>query len=66
MPKVKDSPPRRPMAEIELLPDAWERFEKAVAAAAKHGPMHRITKPKPSRDSRLKKGRKSDGEPNAK
>lgn len=28
-------------AEIELLPDGWERFEGAVDAAVKSGPKHR-------------------------
>jgi hypothetical protein len=28
-------------ADIELRPDGWERFEKAVDAAAKSGPKHR-------------------------
>jgi hypothetical protein len=29
----------------ELLPDAWERFERAVAAVSKSGPQHK--KPTP-------------------
>jgi hypothetical protein len=29
------------VAEIELLPDAWGRFERAVDAAVKGGPQHR-------------------------
>jgi hypothetical protein len=31
--------------EIELDPKGWERFERAVDAATKHGPIHR-TAPK--------------------
>lgn len=27
--------------EIELRPDGWERFERAVDAAIKAGPLHR-------------------------
>jgi len=27
--------------EVELLPDAWRRFERAVDAAVKSGPKHR-------------------------
>jgi hypothetical protein len=27
----------------EVFPDAWERFERAVDAAVKSGPKHRIT-----------------------
>jgi hypothetical protein len=30
--------------EIELRPDGWERFEKAVDAAVKGGPKHRAAK----------------------
>lgn len=29
---------------VDLLPDAWERFERAVDAAVKSGPMHRDAK----------------------
>ncbi len=32
--------------EIELLPDAWERFERAVDTVAMSGPKHRVGKPK--------------------
>jgi hypothetical protein len=32
--------------EIELQPDAWQRFERAVGVVAKAPPQHR-TKPKP-------------------
>ena len=39
--------------EIELEPDAWARFERAVDVVAKSPPQHR-TKAKP-------KGRKSPG-----
>jgi hypothetical protein len=34
-------------AEVELRPDGWERFKTAVAAAAKSGPKHRLSKHKP-------------------
>jgi hypothetical protein len=30
-----------PGKEIELLPDAWERFERAVKIVAKSPPQHR-------------------------
>jgi hypothetical protein len=33
-----------PKKELELRPDGWERFDRAVTAAAKSGPKHR-TKP---------------------
>jgi hypothetical protein len=32
--------------EIELQPDAWNRFERAVDAAIKSGPKHRVAKKK--------------------
>lgn len=31
----------KPVADIELRPDGWERFREAVRAAAKSGPKHR-------------------------
>lgn len=30
--------------EIELDPRGWERFERAVDAAVKSGPKHKVTK----------------------
>ncbi len=35
---------------VELRPDGWERFERAVDAALRTPPIHRTkeTKPKPS------------------
>jgi hypothetical protein len=30
--------------ELELRPDGWERFNRAVTAAAKSGPKHRVAK----------------------
>ncbi len=38
--------PNRTDAPPELRPDGWERFERAIDAAAKHGPIHRKAKPK--------------------
>jgi hypothetical protein len=32
--------------EIELHPDAWERFERAAGAVAKSPPQHRVAKKK--------------------
>jgi hypothetical protein len=29
--------------EVELRPDGWERFERAIGAAVKSGPKHRKT-----------------------
>ena len=35
-----------PKKAIELEPDAWERFERAVKVVAKSPPQHRVTKKK--------------------
>jgi hypothetical protein len=32
--------------EIELVPDAWPRFERFIGEIVKAGPQHRIAKPK--------------------
>jgi hypothetical protein len=40
--------------EIELHPDAWQRFERAAGVVAKSPPQHRI---KPSKNKRALKGR---------
>jgi hypothetical protein len=45
--KAKGSPEKRP--DVELRPDGWERFKRAVSAAAKSGPKHRHTKQKKKR-----------------
>jgi hypothetical protein len=38
--KVQDS------SDIELVPDAWPRFERFIRDIAKAGPQHRKAKPK--------------------
>ncbi len=43
--------------QIELEPDAWERFERAVDVVAKSPPQHR-TKSKPAARKRPKVQRK--------
>jgi hypothetical protein len=35
-----------PAKELELHPDAWERFERATGAVAKAPPQHRVAKKK--------------------
>jgi hypothetical protein len=35
-------------AENEFLPDAWERFERAVDVVSKSGPMHRTASRAPT------------------
>jgi hypothetical protein len=39
---AKSVPPK----EIELVPDAWARFERAAGVVAKTPPQHRVTKKK--------------------
>jgi len=34
-----------PKPDVELRPDGWQQFERAVDAAVKGGPMHRLAKP---------------------
>jgi hypothetical protein len=41
---------------IELLPDAWEIFEKAVDRVAKSPPQHRTAAEKPKARARPPKG----------
>jgi hypothetical protein len=46
--------------DLEILPDAWERFERAVDAAVKSGPKHRVTpkaKERPASKGRVHKGK---------
>jgi hypothetical protein len=45
------APPTFKPDDIELIPDAWGRFERAVAAVSKSGPQHRARKATPSRRS---------------
>jgi hypothetical protein len=46
-----------PVKDIELHPDAWERFERAVGAVAKTPPQHRVAKKKKT----VKKAKKRPG-----
>jgi len=59
-PKGKMGAATKPSQEIEHYPDAWERFERAVDAAVKSGPVHRITskaKERPASKGRVHKGK---------
>jgi hypothetical protein len=38
---MKTKKPDPKIDEIELVPDAWPRFEKFIRAIAKAGPQHR-------------------------
>jgi hypothetical protein len=42
--------------EVELRPDAWSRFERAVDVVAKSPPQHRKKKPK-TRKRKTKPGK---------
>ena len=43
--------------QLEIEPDAWARFERAVDAAAKSGPKHRVKAKKSpkARKAKMKK-----------
>jgi hypothetical protein len=43
--------------ELELRPDGWERFNRAVTAAAKSGPKHRVAKKTAAKKSKPRKPR---------
>jgi hypothetical protein len=51
--------------DLEILPDAWERFERAVDKVIKSGPMHRqrpqdARKERPASKGRVHKGKSRD------
>jgi hypothetical protein len=41
--------------DIELHPDAWERFERAAGVVAKSPPQHRVAKKKVVKKRKSKK-----------
>jgi len=43
--------------EIDLEPDAWERFERFIKKAAKTPPQHRKSKERPASKGRVHKGK---------
>jgi hypothetical protein len=45
--------------EIELIPDAWERFERAVEVVAKTPPQHRVAKKTGKKAVRKKASKKA-------
>jgi hypothetical protein len=49
---------KAPVKEIELHPDAWQRFERAAGVVAKAPPQHRV-KPKTKKTRRAKTSKKS-------
>jgi hypothetical protein len=38
---------KKATGEIELHPDAWDRFERAAGVVAKSPPQHRVAETKP-------------------
>jgi hypothetical protein len=44
-----------PTKEIELVPDAWARFERAAGVVAKTPPQHRVAKKKKAKKTKPKK-----------
>jgi hypothetical protein len=52
--------------EVELVPDAWRRFERFVRNIAKAGPQHRAAKPKKLRAKQAKSLDKSSSKPRIK
>lgn len=58
MAKSPQKPKQKP-EEIETVPDAWERFERAVDVALKTPPMHKeASKAEPKRKHKKEKGTK--------
>jgi hypothetical protein len=51
----KNNPAQK--GELELLPDAWARFERAVDVVAKSPPQHRV-KAKKRKQSKTRRGTK--------
>ena len=43
--------------ETDLLPDAWERFERFIKKAAKMAPQHRRAKERAASKGRVCKGK---------
>jgi hypothetical protein len=42
---AKKARPEKPEPQVELEPDAWERFERFITEVAKKPPQHRPAKP---------------------
>jgi hypothetical protein len=51
------SPPSFKPDDIELIPDAWEQFERAADTVVKGGPQHRKKREKASASDLLIRGR---------
>jgi hypothetical protein len=46
-----------PKKEVELLPDAWPRFERFIRDVAKAGPQHRTKAKKKAKRAKAKPSR---------
>jgi hypothetical protein len=46
-----------PTKEIELHPDAWQRFERAAGVVAKSPPQHRLAKKAKKTKAKKKPGK---------
>jgi len=46
-PKGTKQNPTKGFAQIELVPDAWPRFERFIKEIVKAGPQHRVSTAKP-------------------
>jgi hypothetical protein len=49
--------PMKPDKEIELLPDAWERFERAITVIGKAKPIHRSSAKKAAPRARKRRAK---------
>jgi len=51
--------PKKVLTDIELVPDAWAKFERFVKAIVRAGPQHRAPKSKtrPASKGRVHKGK---------
>jgi hypothetical protein len=49
--------PRKP-SDLEIHPDAWERFERAVDVVAKSPPQHRVKTENASKTTQTKRKKK--------
>jgi hypothetical protein len=50
--------PKKALADIELVPDAWPRFERFIREIAKAKPQHRPSpKTRPASKGRVRKGK---------
>jgi hypothetical protein len=52
--------------EIELHPDAWQRFERAAGVVAKSPPQHRVKEKPKTKKAKKKPGRSRTSDREAK